>query len=78
MLTANRTVCLAKPFKHMPEKCRIDAGSVVLNTDPYTVLSRVEEVDIDDPSSLREFDGVGQQVPDDLLQSLRVAFNEPC
>ena len=34
MLTADRAICLAKTFKHIREKSRIDAGAVILDTDP--------------------------------------------
>ena len=77
MLTASRAICLAKTFKHMREKCGLDTGSVIVNTDTYTGVSAVEEVNVDETSSVREFDRVCEQIPDDLLQSLRVAFSEP-
>jgi hypothetical protein len=53
----------------MREKCRIDSGPIILNTETYTVIASVEEVDVDEPSCRREFDGVGQQIRDDLSEA---------
>ena len=77
MLTADRAIGLTKALEHMRKEIRIDTCAVVLMQMRTTSVSSVEEVDVDGASRRREFDGVGQQIPDDLLQSLRVAFREP-
>ena len=59
----------------MRKKCRIDPSAVVLHADPQAAVS-VEDFDVDAPASLRELDRVCQQIPDNLLQSLRVTVSE--
>ena len=76
VLAADRSVRLAEPFEDMREELRIDTRAVVADPDVNARRSGIEQLDAHTPAGVGELHGVRQQVPDDLLQPLRITMRE--
>jgi hypothetical protein len=75
VLSTRRAVRLPEALEHVREKPRVDARAVVLHANLDLVATVVRQGHLDETSGPREFDRVGDEVPDDLLQALRIAIN---
>jgi len=69
-------VRLAKRIENERQKIGANARAVVVYFQPR-VRSGAFEADFDSSFFAGEFDGVREQIPDDLLQALRVAADKP-
>src|SRR5687767_13034256 len=67
---------LAEPVEDEGEKSRLDPLAGVAHGEP-DVRAFAFETDRDLSFRRRELDGVGQQVPNDLLQTVRVSQHRP-
>src|SRR6266852_1924783 len=69
-----RAVPLAEAVKHVGKKCRLDAHAGVRDGD-LRCSTRLHQPNLHAAPLGRELQGIGQQVPQDLLQASRVAQN---
>ena len=74
MRTGARRVGLPKPFKNVRKKLRFDSFTGVRHRD-FDVVVNALQADLHVPSSRREFDRVGQKVPDDLVKPIGIPGN---
>src|SRR5262245_25671966 len=72
ILARGRAVGLAKPIEDVRQKSGIDAYAGVRERDLDLALD-APEARFDAPAFIRELDGVREQIPDDLLQTVGVA-----
>src|SRR5687768_18623492 len=70
-----RSIRLAERFEHRAEKIARNALTGVTDRQLEDVLSAVEP-DADSPAFLGEFDGVREEIPDDLLKAGAIAVDE--
>ena len=73
MTTADRSICLSETFEYMRKKFRVDPLAVVFDANPDEIGFRIDQLDANDSSLVRELDTVRQQIPDDLLQPVTIA-----
>src|SRR5204863_9920406 len=66
-------VRLPEPLEDVREEIRADALAGVADGEPGAVVDALER-DADPPTARRELHRVRDQVPDDLLQALRVSL----
>src|SRR5688572_2812633 len=71
MLARRSSVSLTKALKNVRKEIRLDTDARVGNAD-FNVRVYALEGDLHVAASGREFDGVGDQVPDNLLQAIRI------
>ena len=71
-----RGVLLPEALEHVREKIGPDADAGVRHADLDVGVDALEP-DLHPPAAGRELDGVRQQVPDDLLQAVRIAGDRP-
>src|SRR4051812_5393498 len=67
-------ILLAESFKNMREKFGADSLAVVDYFDPELRALALKN-DLNKPAGLREFHGVGQQVPKHLLKPRRISID---
>ena len=72
MQACRRGVHLPEPLEQMRPKRRIDALSRVPDDD-FGLRIEMTQFDVDPAAGRGELDGVGQEIPDNLLQPVRVA-----
>ena len=73
--TADRSVCLSETFEYVRKKFRVDPLAVVFDTNPDEIGFRIDQLDANESSRVRELDTVREQIPDDLLKPLGVSAN---
>jgi len=73
VLPADRSIRLSEAVEHMRQKSAVDTGAIVFDRNAQGAMFGLDELDLDHASRLRELDGVGEQVPDHLLEPGRVA-----
>src|SRR5205814_10630000 len=69
-----RGVALTETIKHLSKKLRCDSLACVRHGNFY-VRVNLFNTDMNATASRREFDRVGQKVPDDLLETILVCDN---
>src|ERR1700753_463896 len=75
--TGGGGVRLAKSLKHVRQKFRSDAFTGIDHGDLRDAVYSLQDYD-DLPAFRSELDGVGEQVPQTLLNSARIASHRPC
>ena len=76
VLARRRRVALPEPLEQVRNELRLDADAGVGHADLDVGVHALEQ-DLDLAVLRRELDGVGQQVPDDLLKPARIAGDRP-
>ena len=76
MLAASRAIGLTKTFEHVRKELRINTRAIVGDTQTDTAITDIEEFNVDGSTMRRKLDRVHQQIPNDLLQALRIAFRQ--
>src|SRR5688500_19521191 len=69
--TIARAVGLPEAVEHARQDVRRDAGAFIADTDDGVVFLR-RDGDRDRSALMAELYGVGQEIPDDLLQAVRI------
>ena len=72
MLTRGTRFTLAEAIEHVGQKLGIDAAARIAHDD-FHLRFQLFETHLDAPAAGGELDGVGQEVPDNLLEPVAIA-----
>src|ERR1051325_5086066 len=75
LLPRNRSFRLTKTIEHVRQELRRDAVAGIADCQSSRRLDAVE-IDAHTAAPLRKLDRVGEQIPDDLPQTIWVAFHQ--
>src|SRR5262249_3307568 len=70
--TIDRTVCLPEPVEDVWQKFRIDSEARIADDEECFVLQFFQP-DFDESIWISEFDGVREQIPDNLFDALGIS-----
>ncbi len=76
VLTACGRIPLTEPLEHVREKIRLDSGSIVGYADLHAAGFDLTQLHRDRAAALRELHSVRQEIPDHLLEPLRITVDE--
>src|SRR4051812_3731058 len=77
MAAANRAIFLREALEQVSHEITLDADAVIRDRDGDLPVGR-PHADLHVALSRREFYGVADEVPDDLLHATRVRHHEAC